>query len=91
MIPFSTTLLEKISMDSLEAIEIAVDELTHPLKRLDREANRPPALLYYHLRECIGREPHMPLGALTIPHGSEVGQAPQRQAEDDETEERMYA
>lgn len=46
-------------MDSLQMIDIAVDELTNPVKRLDREANRPPALLYHHLKECIANEPRM--------------------------------
>ena len=46
-------------MDSLKMIEVAVNELTNPAMRLDREADRPPALLYHHLKECIAHEPHM--------------------------------
>jgi hypothetical protein len=43
----------------LDVIMVAVDELTHFEKRLDRAANRPPALLYAHLMDCIKKEPHM--------------------------------
>jgi hypothetical protein len=54
-------------MDSLEMIDVAVNELTNPVMRLDREANKPPALLYHHLRECIAKEPHIDTDPKVIP------------------------
>jgi hypothetical protein len=76
---------------ALEKIELAVQELCDPMRWRDREANRPPALLYSHLMDCISREPHGNFDTLGIPWGEAPEQVPQKQNDEEDTEERMYA
>ena len=54
-------------LTKLDVIMVAVEELTHFEKRLDRDAQHPPALLYAHLMDCINKEPHMNTDVKTLP------------------------